>query len=104
MPEDHTPSTLPDTRDIVDAVRAAIIRLLPPEDLEQIDLGALNTQTPLLSLPIDSVVLMGLMNELENIFSVFIGEEDAFSFNTIGDVADYLRRRLGDKARRLQGS
>lgn len=104
MTEDHTPPALPDTRDIIDAVRTGIVKLLPPEDLAQIDLQALNTQTPMLSLPIDSVVLMALMNELEDTFTVYIGEEDAFSFDTIGDLAGYLHGRLNDKARRLRGS
>ena len=90
----------PETADVVDAVRTGLIKLLPPEDLAQVDLDALDAQTSLLSLPVDSAVLMALMTELEDTFSVFIEEEAAFSFATLGDVADYIRTRIAGRAER----
>ena len=67
-----TQSPPPDNAEVLDAIRAAQTKLLSPEDLAQVDLEAVDAQTPLLSLPVDSVVLMALMNELEDTFSVFI--------------------------------
>lgn len=93
--------TIPEPAQVLDAVRSGLLRLLPAEDLEQVDIEALSLQTPLLSLPVDSAVLMALMTELEDTFSVFIDEEAAFSFQSIGDVSDYIRQRLAEKARRL---
>ena len=93
-------SRLPETADVVDAVRTGLIKLLPREDLAQVDLDALDAQTSLLSLPVDSAVLMALMTELEDTFSVFIEEEAAFSFATLGDVADYIRTRIAGRAER----
>ena len=93
-------SRLPETADVVDAVRTGLIKLLPPEDLAQVDLDALDAQTSLLSLPVDSAVLMALMTELEDTFSVFIEEEAAFSFSAAGDVADYIRNRIAGRAER----
>jgi len=101
VPNDST--TPPDDDAVIAALRAALIRLLPPEDLAQIDLDALDVRTPLLSLPVDSAVLMALMTELEDTFSVFIEEEAAFSFTDPGAVGDYIRHRIAERARR-QGS
>lgn len=93
-------SRLPDDAEVLDAIRAGLTKLLPAEDLAQVDLDAVDAQTPLLSLPVDSVVLMALMNDLEDTFSVFIEEEAAFSFSTAGDVADYIRNRIAARAQR----
>ena len=93
--------TIPEPAQVVDAIRSGLLRLLPAEDLEQVDIEALSLQTPLLSLPVDSAVLMALMTELEDTFTVFIDEEAAFSFQSIGDVSDYIRERLAEKAHRL---
>lgn len=96
-----SPIHIPEPAEVVDAIRSGLAKLLPPEDLEQVELDELDLQTPLLSLPVDSAVLMALMTELEDAFCVFIEEEAAFSFQVIGDVADYIRQRLAEKARRL---
>lgn len=93
-------SRLPDDAEVLDAIRAGLTKLLSPEDLAQVDLDAVDAQAPLLSLPVDSVVLMALMNELEDTFSVFIEEEAAFSFSAAGDVADYIRNRIAARAQR----
>lgn len=93
---------LPDDTDIVDAFRDALTRLLPPEDLAQVDLAAVDAATPLLALPVDSVVLMALTNELEDKFAVFIPEEEAFAFTVVGDIGMFVRQRLSDKAKRRE--
>ncbi len=95
-----TQSKLPEPTEVLDAVRAALFKLLPPEDLAQVDLATLDETTPLLSLPVDSAVLMALMNELEDTFSVFIEEEAAFSFAVLGDIPDYIRARITGRAQR----
>lgn len=73
-----------------------------PEDLAQVDLDAVNAQTALLGLPVDSVVLMALMNEMEDRFTVFIPEEDAFAFSVVGDIGAFIRGRLRAKAVRRE--
>lgn len=92
--------TPPDDNAVLDAVRAGLVKLLPPEDLRQVDLADLGPQTPMLSLPIDSVVLMALMTEIEDTFGVYIDEESAFAFAEIGDIGDYIRCRLAARADR----
>jgi acyl carrier protein len=104
MTENRTAPTLPEVSEIVDALRAGLVQLLPLEDLAQVDVHRIDAQTQLLSLPVDSAVLMALMNHLEDTFGVYIDEEAAFSFAVIGEVADYIRQRLGAKARRLENS
>ena len=106
MPEhigDPATPTPPTPADVVEAIRAGLVKLLPAEDLAQIDLAALDAGTPMLSLPIDSAVLMALMNDLEDRFSVFIDEEAAFSFTTVGEAADHVIERVRAKARRRDG-
>lgn len=98
------PTRIPDPAEIVDTIRSGLRRLLPPEELQNVDLDELSLQTPLLSLPIDSAVLMALMTELEDAFAVFIDEEAAFSFESVSQVSHYIRQRLAEKARRLNES
>ncbi|SKX73128.1 Uncharacterised protein [Mycobacteroides abscessus subsp. massiliense] len=45
---------------------------------------------------------MALMNELEDRFSVFIPEEEAFAFTVVGDIGVLIRQRLSDKAKRRE--
>lgn len=101
MDEEHQLPTLPEPAEIFVAIRAGLVRLLPAEDLAQVDLDAIDASTPLLSLPVDSAVLMALMTDLEDTFLVFIDEEAAFSFTVLGDVSDYIRNRITGRARRL---
>ena len=103
MSETHTTPALPEPSEVIEAIRAGLVKLLPPEDLAQVDLEAIDAQTPLLGLPIDSAVLMALMNELEDPFSVFIEEEAAFAFTVVGDVPDYIRSRIVARSQRLSG-
>lgn len=100
MPE----NIIPDDDDVLAAVRAALVAVLAPEDLNQVDLAAVGLHTPMLSLPLDSAVLMALTTELEDSFGVYIDEEAAFSFGDIGDIAGYIRQRREAKARRLERS
>jgi acyl carrier protein len=95
---------LPDAADVVSAIRAALVKLLPAEDLAQVELDSLDVATPLLSLPVDSAVLMAMMTELEDTFTVFIEEEAAFGFESVGDVADYIRNRITARADRIDGT
>jgi acyl carrier protein len=94
---------LPDAADVVSAIRAALVKLLPAEDLAQVELDSLDVATPL-SLPVDSAVLMAMMTELEDTFTVFIEEEAAFGFESVGDVADYIRNRITARADRIDGT
>lgn len=96
--------TIPEADEVIAVLRGGLVKLLPPEDLAQVDIDEINPTTQLLSLPVDSVVLMALMNEIEDTFTVFIPEAEAFAFSTVGEVADFVRTRLADKAQRLQGS
>lgn len=101
MADNHISPTLPEPAEIIEAVRTGLVKLLPPEDLAQVDLDNLDVHTPMLSLPVDSAVVMALMNELEDTFTVFIEEEAAFGFAVLGDVCDYIRNRIAGRADRL---
>ncbi|POY03128.1 hypothetical protein C3469_03995 [Mycobacterium kansasii] len=104
MTENRSALILPEAGEVIGAFRDALEKVLAPEDLAQVDLVRVDSETPLLSLPIDSAVLMSLMTELEDRFAVFIDEEAAFAFETVADITYYVRRRLTDKAGRLAGA
>ncbi|SKU59522.1 Uncharacterised protein [Mycobacteroides abscessus subsp. abscessus] len=42
------------------------------------------------------------MNEMEDRFTVFIPEEDAFAFTVVGDIGAFIRGRLRAKAVRRE--
>ncbi|WP_186780077.1 acyl carrier protein [Streptomyces salinarius] len=90
----------PTDDELLTALRDALIDLLDPADLAQVDLGALNRGTPLLSLPLDSITLVAAMSRLESTFRVFIPEQKAFGFTHVGDLADFVRERVAAKAAR----
>ena len=94
---------IPEPTDVIEAIRVGLARLLPPEDLKQVDLAGIDDHTPMLGLPVDSAVLMALTNHLEDTFAVYIEEEAAFSFESVGDIAGYIRQRREAKALRTDG-
>lgn len=100
MTGDDTAPKPPEADEIVAAIRTGLARLLAPQDRSQVDLDSVGPETMMLSLPVDSAVLMALMTELEDTFTVFIEEEAAFAFTSVGDVVDYIRGRIAERARR----
>lgn len=98
--EQRPPVTVPEPDEILAGLRQALTDVLNQDDLAKVDLDALTTQTPLLSLPIDSLTLMTLMTRIENAFLVYIPEAQAYAFASIGDVVDYIRDRAAAKAAR----
>ncbi len=92
--------TVPDVEQVLDGLRAALTAVLDPADLAKIDLPGLDAGTALLSLPVDSLALMGVMTQLEDTFRVYIPEEQAYKFSTVGEVIDYIRARAAAKAAR----
>lgn len=79
---------------------AALVTVLDPDDADRIDSAAIDRQTNLLSLPLDSAALLELMTRLEDTYRVFIPHEKAFEFETVGAIGDYISERLTAKAAR----
>ena len=95
-----TPAAAPTDDELLTALRAALTDILDPADLAQVDLDALGRDTPLLSLPLDSITLVAAMSRIETTFRVFIPEQKAFAFTHVGDLADFVRERVAAKAAR----
>jgi acyl carrier protein len=101
MADSSSPSeTVPDPDRVINGLREVLTLVLKDEDLAKIDLDAVDYHTRLLSLPIDSLALMETMGEIENRFRVYITEERAQGFVTIGDIIDYVQQRAAAKAAR----
>lgn len=94
---------VPEPAEVLAGLREALSVVLDADDLAKIDLAALGTGTPLLSLPVDSMALMELMTRIEDTFRVYIPEERAYQFTTIGDVVDHVRTKAAAKAARRRG-
>lgn len=95
--------TVPEPADILTGLREALTAVLDADDLAKVDLAAVDTSTALLSLPVDSLALMELMTRIEDRFRVFIPEEKAYAFTTVGEIVDYIRDRAAAKVARKQG-
>ncbi|GAA3032619.1 acyl carrier protein [Actinokineospora globicatena] len=97
-------STIPTAEAVVDELRAVLPRVLAPADLAKVDLAAVDLTTPLLSLPIDSAALLELMTRIEDRFRVFISDEQAFAFTTVGEVVDHVRAKALAKQERKRAA
>jgi acyl carrier protein len=97
------PTTVPEPEQVLAGLREALTVILDKDDLAKVDLDALNVGTPLLSLPVDSLALMEMMTQIENKFRVYIPEDRAYQFATVGEVVEYVRDKAAAKAARKQG-
>lgn len=102
--ESSTPLAVPTADEVIAGLRECLAAALEPDDLAKVDLEGLNSGTPLLSLPLDSLALMALMTKIEDRFRVFIPEQQAFAFTKIGEVVDCVRDGLTAKAARRRAS
>ena len=103
VPGGAVPGAVPGPEQVLAGLRDALAAILDPDDLERIDVGAIDADTALLSLPVDSLALMALMNRIEDTFRVYIPEERAYRFATVGEVVEYVRAQAAAKAARRPG-
>lgn len=75
-------------------------QVIKPEALAFVNVDQLTLETPLLSLPMDSLELMELMTKIEETFRVYVPEDQAFGFQTLGNVVTYIQEKLVAKAQR----
>ncbi|GAB1818227.1 acyl carrier protein [Herbidospora sp. RD11066] len=92
--------TIPEPDDVLAGLRDALAAVLDGEDLDKVDLAKVDTGTPLLSLPVDSMALIEMMTRIEDRFRVYIPQERAYAFTTVGEVVDYVIERTAAKAAR----
>ncbi|GAA1933550.1 hypothetical protein GCM10009716_45970 [Streptomyces sodiiphilus] len=91
---------VPSDDEIVTALRDIMAAVLSDEDLARTDLAGVTAETPLLSLPLDSVTLMAVIAEIEERFRVYIPEHRAFAFTRVGELVEYVGERARAKAGR----
>ncbi|MFC5288436.1 phosphopantetheine-binding protein [Actinokineospora guangxiensis] len=92
--------TIPTDEEILTGLREEMAAVLESTTVDIDDMGP---QTPLLSLPLDSLRLVELMSRVEDRFRVYIPEQAAFGFATIGDVVEHVRAKSEAKAARAAG-
>ena len=89
---------IPAPEQILVGLRAAIADTLDGVDLARIDLDTVHAGTPMLSLPVDSLALMQIVTSVEDRFRVYIPEDKAYSFTTIGELVDFVHEKTAAKA------
>ncbi len=60
---------------------------------ETLDLTNLDSETPLLSLLLDSAALVDLILRIEQRFNISISDDEAFAFVTVGDVVRHIQEK-----------
>jgi acyl carrier protein len=96
MTEQNTPAP----EQILAGLRTAIAETLTGADLDRFDLDAVDPGTPMLSLPIDSMALMQIVTSVEDRFRVYIPEDKAYAFTTVGELVDFVHGKAAAKAAR----
>jgi acyl carrier protein len=94
---------IPAREQILVGLRAAIAETLDGVDRDRLDINAVHAGTPMLSLPIDSLALMQIVTTVEDRFRVYIPEDKAYAFTTIGELVDFVHAKTAAKAARQQG-
>lgn len=97
-----TETNIPAPEQILVGLRAAIADTLEGVDLARIDLNAVHAGTPMLSLPVDSLALMQIITSVEDRFRIFIPEDKAYGFTTIGELIAFVQAKTAAKAARQQ--
>jgi acyl carrier protein len=95
---------IPEPEQILVGLRAAIAETLDGVDLARIDINTVHAGTPMLSLPVDSLALMQIVTSVEDRFRVYIPEDKAYAFTTIGELVDFVHEKTIAKASRQRDS
>jgi acyl carrier protein len=95
-----TETVVPEHDQILLGIREAIADVLDKDDLARINLDDVRAETPLLSLPIDSMALMEIMKHIEDRFRVYIPDSKAYEFIKVGEVIDFVHEKAAAKASR----
>jgi acyl carrier protein len=85
---------------ILEQLKSLVQEVIAPEHQQRVDFDKVDASTPLLSLPMDSLALMELMTGIEETFNIYISEEQAFAFKTVGDVIHYIQEKTSAKQKR----
>ena len=89
---------------IVAQLRELVATTVEVYHQEALDLTNLDSETPLLSLLLDSAALVDLILRIEQRFNISISDDEAFAFVTVGDVVRHIQEKqaicsaLGDGA------
>ena len=78
---------------IVAQLRELVAATVEVYHQEVLDLTNLDSETPLLSLLLDSAALVDLILRIEQRFNISISDDEAFAFVTVGDVVRHIQEK-----------
>ena len=84
--------------DIVACLRDIFRKVLEMQDRFDIDVGSITINTDLLSLPLDSLSLMYVINGIEERFDVYVPDEHVRRFTTVRSIVEYVQESLPAEA------
>ncbi|QLY28281.1 acyl carrier protein [Nocardia huaxiensis] len=67
-------------------LREALDSMLSPQERQQIDLSAIDPDTSLRSLPLDSMTMIELLDRLNSAFASNLQPDHLYTSTTVGDV------------------
>jgi len=91
---------IPVDEDIIAGLRDALSAVLDDDARDRSDIEGITRDTPLLSLPLDSLQLVQAMTHVEDRFRVLVSQDAAFTFTTVGELVDHVRDKAVAKAAR----
>jgi len=77
--------------EILDGLRAALRVALTADELREWDLDKIGVDTPMLTLALDSLALMVVVEEIEERFAVSMSVDSVYTFTSVGDLVDHVR-------------
>ena len=78
---------------IVAQLRELVAATVEVYHQEALDLTNLDSETPLLSLLLDSPALVDLILRIEQRLTISISDDEAFAFVTVGDVVRHIQEK-----------
>ncbi|MFC5186339.1 acyl carrier protein [Actinomadura harenae] len=79
-----------DADEVLTVLRSTLEMALPQEYLKEWDLDAIVPETPMVTLALDSLALMVVIEEIETEFGVGIPVESVYAFTSVGDLVGYV--------------
>ena len=79
-------------------LKALLQRVIDEQERETLDIDNITAETDLLSLPLDSLATVELMHGIEETFNIYVREDAAFEFQTMGDVIRHIQEQRARSA------
>ncbi|MEU1204839.1 acyl carrier protein [Nocardia sp. NPDC005825] len=95
-PTESSLSTI-DPGTVVDVIRSFVERAIPAEELTSAGLSDMDAGTSLYTLPIDSISMIELIDDLNDAFNSDVRPDDVYKAQSVGDVVALVVESAGPR-------